>query len=142
MRSLPSPRGPVTELLIGTLQDPPGTLEALEPPRFEAPQLDEDLQLALYLCYELHYRGLPGVDDDWEWDPSLLSQRRELELEFERALLEAVLPVREPVPALNHLDRRWAAHVLERWAHGRTSLLGGLGAYEPDAGVDPVLASG
>ena len=22
---------------------------------------DEDLQLSLYLCYELHYRGLPGV---------------------------------------------------------------------------------
>lgn len=52
MRSLPSPRGPITELLIGTLQDPPGTLEALEPARFGAPWLNEDLQLALYLCSE------------------------------------------------------------------------------------------
>ena len=36
---------------------------------------DEDLQLALYCCYELHYRGLPGVDERWEWEPSLLAAR-------------------------------------------------------------------
>ena len=26
-------------------------------------------------CYELHYRGLPGVDERWEWAPSLLALR-------------------------------------------------------------------
>ncbi|GGS72883.1 hypothetical protein GCM10010222_12150 [Streptomyces tanashiensis] len=36
----------------------------------------EDLQLALYLLYELHYRGLAGVDADREWDPDLLRLRR------------------------------------------------------------------
>jgi len=51
---------------------------------------DEDLQLALYLCYELHYRGLPGVDEAWEWEPALLAFRRELEQPFEAALLLAV----------------------------------------------------
>ena len=40
---------------------------------------DDDLQLALYLCYELHYRGLAGADADWEWDPALLGFRAELE---------------------------------------------------------------
>ena len=51
---------------------------------------DEDLQLALYLCYELHYRGLPGVSDDWEWEPSLLALRRQLEARFEAGLLDAL----------------------------------------------------
>lgn len=100
MRRLPTPRGPVSDLLIGALQDnTPGALGLLALPRFEAPLVDDDLQLALYLCYELHYRGLPGVDDGWEWDPSLLALRRELELSFERALLDAVPAPGERVPA-------------------------------------------
>jgi hypothetical protein len=99
MRTLPSPRGPVTERLLDTLVEAPGALDAGALPRFDGPLADEDLQLALYLCYELHYRGLPGVDDDWEWDPGLLDLRRRLELEFERGLFDAVPPVRDPVPA-------------------------------------------
>ncbi|MFD5248176.1 iron-containing redox enzyme family protein [Amycolatopsis sp. NPDC058340] len=51
---------------------------------------DEDLQLALYLCYELHYRGFAGVDERWEWDPGLLSLRSVLERGFERDLLRRV----------------------------------------------------
>ncbi|MFB6822815.1 iron-containing redox enzyme family protein [Streptomyces virginiae] len=39
----------------------------------------EDLQLALYLLYELHYRGFDGVDDAREWDPDLLRLRRAME---------------------------------------------------------------
>jgi hypothetical protein len=97
MRSLPSPRGPVSELLLSRLLDDPGALPSLGPLRSEDPLSDEDLQLALYLCYELHYRGLPGVDDGWEWEPSLLALRGELESRFERALLDAVPPVREPI---------------------------------------------
>lgn len=46
----------------------------------------EDLQLALHVCYELHYRGFAGVSDDWEWDPGLLSVRRDLERQFLEAL--------------------------------------------------------
>jgi len=54
------------------------------------PLADEDLQLALYLCYELHYRGLPGVGDAWEWHPGLLAWRAELEAVFKQAVLAAV----------------------------------------------------
>ncbi|MEU9182051.1 hypothetical protein AB0C90_35555 [Streptomyces sp. NPDC048550] len=36
----------------------------------------EDLQLALYLLYELHYRGFDGVADEREWDPDLLRLRQ------------------------------------------------------------------
>ena len=42
----------------------------------------EDVQLALYLCYELHYRSFAGVDDELEWDPAVLRFRRSLERLF------------------------------------------------------------
>lgn len=41
-----------------------------------------DLQLALYVCYELHYRGFAGVDPGWEWNPGLLHLRAQLEIVF------------------------------------------------------------
>ena len=67
------------------------------------PLSDEDLQLALYLCYELHYRGLPGVPDEWEWEPSLLGLRRQLEARFEAALLD-VLGAPGPTVAAEEMD--------------------------------------
>ena len=50
----------------------------------------DDFQLALYTLYELHYRGMAGVDEGWEWEPSLLAVRRALETEFEQRLREEV----------------------------------------------------
>jgi len=69
-------------------------------PRFDAPPpegaadvlADDDLQLALYLCYELHYRGLPGVDPGWEWEPSLIGFRGALEARFLDALRDELGP--------------------------------------------------
>jgi hypothetical protein len=95
--ALPQPRGPVTELLLDALPRPAAPL-----PAWPAAGDDEDLQLALYLCFELHYRGLPGVDDRWEWEPSLLALRAELERRFE-AELRAAVPVPEP-PAAGAMD--------------------------------------
>lgn len=46
----------------------------------------DDLQLALYVCYELHYRGFAGVSGSWEWDPSLLALRGAMEGRFLGAL--------------------------------------------------------
>ena len=51
---------------------------------------DEDIQAALTLLYELHYRGLPGVDDRWEWQPDLLATAAVLEEAFERDIRAAV----------------------------------------------------
>jgi hypothetical protein len=85
--TLPTPRGPLTEALLVALTRPVHALPEL--PRGERaadPLADEDLQLALYCCYELHYRGLPGVDEGWEWEPSLLALRRELEAELQAGL--------------------------------------------------------
>lgn len=47
---------------------------------------DDDLQLGLYLLYELHYGGLDGVSDDLEWSLPVLSARRVLEQAFEAQL--------------------------------------------------------
>ena len=90
MRSLPRARGDISEMLLDALEGPLHELARSELPPTREPLDDDDLHLALYLSYELHYRGLPGVHEGWEWEPSLLAVRRELEQRFERALLEAV----------------------------------------------------
>ncbi|MHB8436700.1 MAG: iron-containing redox enzyme family protein [Acidimicrobiales bacterium] len=54
------------------------------------PIRDDDEALALYLCYELAYRGLAGVDDGWEWEPSLIAFRRALEGHLIARLSESV----------------------------------------------------
>ncbi|HKY16232.1 MAG TPA: iron-containing redox enzyme family protein [Microthrixaceae bacterium] len=46
--------------------------------------------MALYLCYELHYRGLPGVAEEWEWNPSLLRFRQRLEADFMAGVIESI----------------------------------------------------
>jgi hypothetical protein len=61
-------------------------------PDVAQPLCDEDLQLALYVLYELHYRGFDGVDERWEWEPSLLALRAVLEDIFEGGLYYAIGP--------------------------------------------------
>ena len=90
MIKLPPARGPLSEQLIQELLRPPHELPSIEPDPLEDALTGEDLHLALYLLYELHYRGLPGVDDRWEWMPSLLGLRGALEARFEQGLLDAV----------------------------------------------------
>jgi hypothetical protein len=60
------------------------------PPADDDPLEGDDLHLALFLCYDLHYRTLPGVDEDLEWNPELLAFRASLERPFLEALLERV----------------------------------------------------
>lgn len=86
MQPLPQPRGPRSDALIRALRDgsnPPRFPEFAEP---DEPLSDDDLHLALYLCYELHYRGIADVPADLEWDPAVLAFRGHLERTFERAL--------------------------------------------------------
>jgi hypothetical protein len=80
-------------MLIETLQGPApsGVVTELEP-AIATTVLGEDFQLSLYLLYELHYRGFSGVDERWEWNPSLLALRCELEADFEATLRERLGP--------------------------------------------------
>jgi hypothetical protein len=57
------------------------------------PLRDGDVQLALMVLYELHYRGVEGISDEWEWHPDVLRVRGELERIFEPALREAAATV-------------------------------------------------
>ena len=102
--NLPDPRGPISEQLLAALARPVHTLEPIDVSEPDDAIGDEDLQLALYCCYELHYRGLPGVGDEWEWEPSLLALRRELERYFDAALIELVGPVRAERVAPEQMD--------------------------------------
>ena len=88
---LPGPRGSVPAAVVDLLADRGGDL-----PELVRPDDDEDLHLALFVCYELVYRGWDGVDDAWEWNPGLLRVRAELEARFEQDLYALVGP---PAPA-------------------------------------------
>jgi Iron-containing redox enzyme len=90
MAPLPQARGECSALLLDQLVEDVHELAPVALGDVSDPLTDDDLQLALYLCYELHYRGLPGVDERWEWEPSLLALRREWEAAFEEGLLAAV----------------------------------------------------
>jgi hypothetical protein len=83
--------------VIGRLIGLDGERRCLEEPVRVADALeDDDLHLALYLCYELSYRGLAGVGDEMEWDPALLSLRSRLEASFEEALRSKCSPAAAP----------------------------------------------
>ena len=89
---LPQPRGPLSTALIESLRRPPHVLATapLPSPVGLAALYDDDLQLALFIAYELHYRGWDDVDDAWEWEPSVLALRAAVEARFEAALRSAV----------------------------------------------------
>ena len=86
MDALPPARGPLTEALLSHLAGSDIGQVTVE----VDPRTDDDLQLALYLCYQLHYGGIAGVPDDFEWDPVVLAFREVLEAAFENALLADV----------------------------------------------------
>jgi hypothetical protein len=95
--ALPAPRGDLSAALLEHLARDVHELRAPAVPSVPDPLADEDLQLALYLAYELHYRGVRGVDPRWEWEPSLLALRRDLEDATECALVAELGPPADAV---------------------------------------------
>jgi hypothetical protein len=94
---LPSPRGPLSAAVISALQRQPGSLGVTPPVSGVDALSDDDFSLALYLCYEVHYRGV--TDENWEWDPDLLRFRAELERAFENRLRDEVVAARAQIPS-------------------------------------------
>src|SRR6201986_2043171 len=83
---LPPPRGRLSAWLVTTLtsadpaaqrHEPAPPVHALVPHR--PAWHDDDLQLALWCGYELHYRGFDDVDERWEWNPAVIAFRGTLE---------------------------------------------------------------
>lgn len=88
---LPADRGPVTQALFAYWRT------GATPPEFpidlDADLADDDLQLALFCCYELAYRGFRSLPDELEWDAVTLGIRGRLEGWFETRLrADVVLP--------------------------------------------------
>lgn len=86
--------------------------------------VDDDLHLALWACYQLHYGGFAGVDDAMEWDSATLGFRARLEAQLERDLrLEhcaADLPA-DPAAALRCISG-WGGPPLARTVATRGTL--------------------
>jgi len=100
---MPPPRGTLSAWLAATLRRSPSPTRAAvpaPPAPGERPAAweDEDLQLALWCCYELHYRGFEDVDEDWEWHPAVLALRGSLERRWLTSLRDLV-GEHEAVPA-------------------------------------------
>jgi heme oxygenase-like protein len=98
--------GPISELVCDLLSSSAGDAASVASRAVGAverllddvaePLADDDLQLALYLCFELHYRSFSDVDPEWEWSPGLLAIRGALERAFLDAL-EVEIGPGEPV---------------------------------------------
>jgi hypothetical protein len=80
---LPPVRGPWTAALYDLLTNDIAVLGDEYSNYTASPLDDDDLQMALYLCYELHYAGLFGVDDRMEWSPTVLAYRALMERHLE-----------------------------------------------------------
>jgi hypothetical protein len=109
MSHLPTPRGPLSGTVLAALRAAPGALDlsdaaALDLAGIGDPLADDDLHLALYVLYELHYRGFDDVDERWEWDPALLALRARLEGAFEDGLSAALASWTPPAASAETMD--------------------------------------
>ncbi len=105
--TLPDPRGPISLSVVQLLAEraPVRHLAPVETSLADADPSGIDLQLALYVCYELHYRGFADVDGGWEWNPGLLYLRGRLEELFLNEIRSAVGPIEPGTSALEELDK-------------------------------------
>ena len=92
---LPAAHGPLSTAVHHALTSPPShdQLARVNASVRDSDPYGLDLQLALCMCYELHYRGFAGVDPTWEWNPDLLGLRAELERAFLAGVRRDVGPI-------------------------------------------------
>jgi hypothetical protein len=103
---LPAAAGPLSAAVIEVLghRPPRRHLARIDAPVIDSDPWGLDLHLALYICYELHYRGFQGVDPAWEWNPALLHLRAHLESAFLEAVINAVGPLGDSPSAAAVMD--------------------------------------
>ena len=105
--ALPEAVGPLSATLVDLLRrDRPALhVRPLDVPVCEADPYGLDLQLALYICYELHYRGFAYVSPKWEWNPSLLHLRARFEEAFLSAVCQDVAEIGPDETAQAEMDK-------------------------------------
>ncbi|MFU8945447.1 iron-containing redox enzyme family protein [Mycetocola zhadangensis] len=106
----PTPRGPLSDRILTLVRREPlgddaldGTtdlaaLASVAVQRSSDIVHDDDIQLALFALYGLHYGSLADAHDGWEWHPHLISARRVLEAAFETQLRRDVEVPEIPEP--------------------------------------------
>jgi len=97
---LPSPRGPISHHVVAALRTAPASSTSNSSSLPSMPSqsnvlADDDLQVSLFMLYELHYQGFDDVPDEMEWDPRLIELRNQLEDVFLSELAQQV-----PIPNL------------------------------------------
>ncbi|MCV7173629.1 iron-containing redox enzyme family protein [Mycobacterium manitobense] len=104
--TLPEARGPLSLAVVNLLSEraPRNHLSRVEASVGDSDPYGLDLHLALYTCYELHYRGFAGVDPAWEWNAGLLHLRGQLEQAFLTAVRNDVGEISEDETAAAEMD--------------------------------------
>ncbi|OBF40727.1 hypothetical protein A5724_06560 [Mycobacterium sp. ACS1612] len=103
--TLPQAVGPLSAAIIEALRGRPALHDRpIDIPLYEADPYGLDLQVALYICYELHYRGFDNVNPRWEWNPSLLRARGRLEDVFLDAVRQDVGEITQDETAADAMD--------------------------------------
>ncbi|HEV7851049.1 MAG TPA: iron-containing redox enzyme family protein [Mycobacterium sp.] len=104
--ALPLAKGPLSSTVLGLLacRPPQRSFTPVALPIGDADPYGLDLHLALYVCYELHYRGFAGVDPRWEWNPVLLALRGQLEEVFLEAVRRDVGDIADDDTAAAEMD--------------------------------------
>jgi Iron-containing redox enzyme len=85
---VPRARGALSEAVVALLRGgarPDPSLFEARVAESDDLMSDEDLQLALWMLYELHYRGFAECDD-LEWDTTVVAVRTTIERQFEAEL--------------------------------------------------------
>ncbi|MGW1345130.1 iron-containing redox enzyme family protein [Kribbella sp. NPDC002412] len=104
---LPPPRGPLSAWLNDRLTGEDNATPAVAT---SGQPFDDDLQLALWVAYELQYRGFDGVRPDHQWDPVVIAFRTRLErpwidwLEANCRILPTDAPVAQQLRAVLDAD--------------------------------------
>jgi len=109
---LPAPRGHMSSALVATLREPPSPRPALlVSGGTRDVEEDDDLQLTLWICYELRMRGFDDVADGWQDHPVLAQFHAALESRWEsglRSLAEVTSPAALSAEGMAELRRHHA----------------------------------
>lgn len=125
--ALPQPRGPLSATVVNLLSErvPHRHLSRIETSLGDGDPFGPDLQLALYICYELHYRGFTGIHPHWEWDPALLHLRARMEEVFLGAVQKQIGEVAADADPTAEMEKLSTDSARD----------GGLSAYLRDVGT-------
>lgn len=106
-----SVRGPLSDAVVTVLADEAEPSAPLADVALHAVKAttdvahDDDIQLALFLFYALHYGSIAELPVSREWDPSIIAARAVLEAAFEAQLRAQVTVPEPPQPTRDEVAR-------------------------------------